>query len=477
MLLSAIYYRNLFKAICLLGISFQFMSCNPSDKGHQNPDNDDRQRVLKRIRETGVLRTAVDYNSTNYFVYRGKPMGFNYELLQALSEDLDVKLEIVVINRRLDSYKLLQEGELDLVAKNLAVTSEGRNEADFTIPLLHTSQVLVQREIGMGTPDSLYVYSTLGLAGKKIHVQKYSSFYQRLMNLSEETGDYINIVQDSINSTEQLIAKVAGGEINYTVSDENVARLNKNYFPNLDVSVKVSFPQNIAWAVPKGSAEWKNYLDTWIADFTKTRKFRQIYHRYFESPRSATRLASEFHSISGGKISVYDETIKKLAAEYNWDWRLIASVVYHESRFNPEIESWAGAYGLMQLVPETAKALGIEDYTDPAQNIKGGILMLNWLNERLLESVPDSAQRMKFVLAAYNVGLGHVKDAQRLAKKYGKNSQVWDNNVDYYLLHKSSEKYYKDPVVRWGYCRGEQPYNYVNRVVHNYKHYLNVIPK
>ena len=131
----------------------------------------------------------------------------------------------------------------------------------------------------------------------------------------------------------------------------------------------------------------------------------------------------------------------------------------------------------MQLVPETAEALGIENYKDPAQNIKGGILMLNWLNERLIESVPDSVQRVKFVLAAYNVGLGHVKDAQRLAKKYGKNSQVWDKNVDYFLLHKSSEKNYKHPVVRWGYCRGEQPYNYVNRVVHNYMHYKNVIPE
>jgi len=131
----------------------------------------------------------------------------------------------------------------------------------------------------------------------------------------------------------------------------------------------------------------------------------------------------------------------------------------------------------MQIMPSTAKRFGIEDISNPEQNIKGGVLFLNWINKQFVNSIPDSTQRIKFVLASYNIGLGHVMDAQRLAEKFGKNKTVWDDNVDFYLLNKSSKFYFKDPVVRFGYCRGEEAYNYVSRVLTTYSHYLNVIPR
>ena len=101
-------------------------------------------------------------------------------------------------------------------------------------------------------------------------------------------------------------------------------------------------------------------------------------------------------------------------------------------------------------------------------------MFLDWLNNRLKESVPDSSQRINFVLAAYNIGLGHVEDAQRLAEKYGKDPEVWKDNVEDFLQKKSVAKFYKDSVVQWGYCRGEVAINYVNQVNDNYEHYLNV---
>ncbi|WP_245820224.1 MltF family protein [Mariniphaga anaerophila] len=432
---------------------------------------------LFRIQETGVLKVVIDYNSTNYFVYRGKPMGYQYELVLALCEDMDVKPEIFVSNNMSETFRGLKEGRFDLVAKNLTVTRARRKEIAFTKPLKQTRQVIVQRKKSADAPDSLFLKTTLDMAGKKIYVQKNTTYYRRLIHLSEEIGYPIEIVEDSINGVEKLVSMVARGEIDYTVCDENVATLNQSYYPNLDVSLKISFPQNIAWAVSKESPELKEYLDRWIVKFKKTEKYRQIYHRYFESPRTAGRYNSEFHSISGGKISQFDSVVKPLAQKYGWDWRLISSIMYHESRFNPEAESWGGAFGLMQLMPNTAEALGVKDIYDPAQNIEGGILLLNWLNEQLSTSVPDSTERIKFVLAAYNIGLGHVKDAQRLAKKNGKNSQVWENNVDFYLRNKSSEIYFRDPVVKWGYARGEEAYNFVDRVIGNYEHYRNLIPE
>jgi membrane-bound lytic murein transglycosylase F len=442
-----------------------------------NELNSIQKSDLKRIRESGVLKAVVDYNSTNYFVYRGKPMGFKFELLKELSKELGVELELSVSNNLNETFSGLKKGRFYLVAKSLTVTKERSKLVDFTVPILQTRQVLVQREKKNPTADSTYIESTLQLAGKKIYVQKNTSYFKRLQNLSEEIGTNINIVEDSVFGVEQLVAQVAHRNIDYTVCDENIAKLNKTYYSNLDVSLAISFNQNIAWAVRKGSTAWKNYLDNWITNFKKTRKYKYLYHKYFESSRIAGRMGDDLHSIKGGKISKYDKIVKEISAKYNWDWRLVSAVIYQESRFNPDAGSWAGAYGLMQIMPSTAKRFGIKNISNPKQNIEGGILFMNWLNKQFVNSIPDSTQRIKFILASYNIGLGHVMDAQRLAEKHERNRTVWDDNVDFYLLNKSSEIYYKDPVVRFGYCRGEEAYNYVSRVLTTYNHYLNVIPR
>jgi membrane-bound lytic murein transglycosylase F len=471
------YKYFLLAIISLLLVVIVFFSVVETKRKQKSETGAVKQNDLMKIRKSGILKAVVDYNSTDYFVYRGKPMGFKYELLKELSKELGVKLEISVINNLSETFQGVKNGRFDVVAKSLTVTKERSKLIDFTVPILQTRQVLVQRAKQKPGADSTYIESTLQLAGKKIYIQKNTSFFKRLQSLSEEIGADITIVEDSIFGVEQLVAQVAKGNIDYTVCDENIAKLNKTYYPNLDVSLAISFKQNIAWAVPKGSTVWKSYLNNWITNFKKTKKYKYLYHKYFESVRIAARMDDNLHSIKGGKISRYDKIVKKISAKYNWDWRLISAVIYQESRFNSEAGSWAGAYGLMQIMPSTAKRFGIEDISNPEQNIKGGVLFLNWINKQFVNSIPDSTQRIKFVLASYNIGLGHVMDAQRLAEKFGKNKTVWDDNVDFYLLNKSSKFYFKDPVVRFGYCRGEEAYNYVSRVLTTYSHYLNVIPR
>ncbi len=438
-------------------------------------ETENEQTDFARIKKTGILKAAVDYNSTNYFIYRGKPMGFQYELLQALSKDLGVNLEIVVYNNISESFNGLIDSRYDIIAQNLTITGKRNKLIDFTVPLQQTQQILVQRQKSNKPGKAGYINSVLELENKRVYVQKNSAYHQRLLNLSEEIGGHIAIVSDSVHSTEELIARVAKGEIDYTICDENIGKLNKFYYPNLDISLQVSLPQNIAWAVRKGSVEWKVFLDKWLTDMKETRKFKFTYYKYFESPRVADRMNSEFNSISGSRISKYDAMIKEIAKEYDWDWRLISAIIYHESRFNEDAGSWLGAYGLMQLMPATAEAFGVENIENPKQNVKGGIMLLNSLNNQFVKSIPDSTQRVKFVLASYNIGLGHVNDAQRLAKKYGKNPLIWENNVEVYLENKSEEQYFKDEVVRFGYCRGEEATNFVRNVINNYKQYKNVI--
>jgi membrane-bound lytic murein transglycosylase F len=298
-----------------------------------------------------------------------------------------------------------------------------------------------------------------------------------LQHIQEETGSRLIVREDSVAGVEQLVSMVSTGEIDYTVCDEYVARLYAGHYDNIDVSVPVSIQQNVAWAVRKDAVRLKEYLDEWLDGFKQTALYQQLLVKYYSADRHLNRIRNSYHSMTNGSISPYDNIIRREADAMKWDWRLIASIIFQESQFDTTASSWAGASGLMQLMPETARSFGVKNLADPGQNIRGGIRLLSWLDSQFKDEIPDSGERIKFVLAAYNVGLGHVRDAQRLAGKYGKDASRWKDNVDYFLLNKSKARYYSDPVVKWGYARGSEPYAFVSSVLNNYGHYKNVIPE
>lgn len=475
------------KIIYILFIPFLFgfilWYCSGKFNVDSEKDNEKTETELTRIMKSGKLKVVIDYNSTNYFIYQGIPMGFKYEILQHLANDMQVKLDISVNNNQEESFKELIDKKYDLIAKNLTITKDRNQSVSFTEPLEQSRQVLVQRKpknwqrMAESTLEDSLIRNQLDLAGKQVYVQKNSVYFNRMVNLSEEIGDEIDIVQDSIYGMEQLIAMVAKGEIDYTVCSENMAKVNQIYYPDLDVETPVSFPQNIAWAVRQDSPEWLNYLNSWIINFRQSPTYRLLYQKYFESPRSGTRFNSDFYSYTNGKLSSYDDVIREICSEEGMDWRLVASIIRQESNFVDTAESWTGAYGLMQVLPKSADLFKIQDYKSPKGNIQVGVNLLKWLDDHFKDEVPDSTERIKFTLAAYNVGLGHVQDAQRLAEKYDRIPIVWNDNVDYFLRNKSVAKYYRDPVVRYGYCRGEESYLFVNKILDTYHHYCNIIGK
>jgi len=442
----------------------------------------ERINTLELIQQSGKLTALIDYNSTNYFIYRGQPMGYQFELLKAFTEHLGVKLEIVTNNNLEESFRKLQDGEVDVIATGLTITNERNQFIDFTDPLDQTVQVLVQRKPEnwrkLETNDEIesrLIRNPLQLAGKTIVIQKTSSFKERLENLSNEIGQTINIIEDENREVEQLITAVALGEIDYTISDEHIALVNQNFHPDIDVSTAVSFPQNIAWGIRLRDDDFKRELNNWLNEFKNTYTARLLYNKYFKNPRTVNYARSEFHTIGGGKISKYDEIIKDISAKYGMDWKLLSSIVYQESGFKTQVESWRGASGLMQLMPETAEIFGIDSLSTPSEQIEAGVKYMHWLDTQFKDVVSDSLERKKFVLAAYNVGLGHIWDARRLAEKYDRDPNVWTNNVDTFLLQKSNPVYYRDSVVRYGYCRGSEPYNFVVEILDRYNHYSNLI--
>lgn len=201
-----------------------------------------------------------------------------------------------------------------------------------------------------------------------------------------------------------------------------------------------------------------------------------IYENYFVVDYSFDLTDSEYLRSFEVQISKYDDLIQAYADGIGWDWRLLAAMIYHESRFNPSAISHAGANGLMQIMPRTAENLGVEDSYDPDESIKGGTRYLKIVWDRF-DEVENNTQRIKFCLAAYNAGYSHVVDAQRLAREYGLKSNVWDDNVENMILNLSHPEYYNNPLVRYGYVRGKETYNYVEKVFHQYDHYLQLSAK
>lgn len=461
------------------GLIFVFAgSCRESGKATFTTEPEvtsDLDDILQR----GYLNALVDNNSVSYFIYKGQPMGYEYELLNLFAKHLGVALKIQVtsgIDRAMDQ---LNKGEGDIIAFPLTITKERTKYVSFSNPHFHSYQVLVQRKpanwrmMTLDAIDDSLIRSPVALIGKEVHVLAGSSYETRLRHLSEEIGGDVLIRADTASSeSESLIRRVALGEIKYTVADHMLARVNASYYPDLDIQTPISVAQQVAWATRKNSPQLLEAMNEWLAAIKKEATFMVIYNRYFKSPRtSLVRMKSEYSSMGGNMLSPFDSLIRRGAHTLGWDWRLLAALIYQESRFLPKGESWAGARGLMQLMPRTANEFGAFDLDDPRQSIHAGVGYLRFLDNYWLKKVPDTNERLKFILASYNVGLSHVVDARRLAEKYGKDPQVWFDHVEYFLSRKSEPEFYRDPIVTAGYCKCEEPINYVRDILDRYEEY------
>ncbi|PIZ64927.1 MAG: lytic transglycosylase F [Candidatus Marinimicrobia bacterium CG_4_10_14_0_2_um_filter_48_9] len=441
--------------------------------------------VLAQIKARGELVALTRYNTSSYFIYKGQPMGYEYEMLKLLANYLDVDLKIVATDDWSGMFDALENGQGDIIAANLIVSESRATKLAFTDSYRITRQVLVQRK-----PDGWRKMTTHGLnaslirdpvalIGRTVSVRQSSAYYTSLVELSRELGGNINIdpIPEDVE-TEELIKLVAEGKIDFTVADEDVARLNQAYFSNLDVETVLSLPQSIAWAVRKDAPHLLSEVNKWLNSLQSTYDptFNVIYKKYYKNNQAFARhMTSAYSSKNGDKISEYDDLFRINASRIGWDWRLIAAQAFEESHFDIHTESRMGAVGMMQLLPTTGKDFGANNLRNPAENIRAGASYLKWLDEYWSKEILDPNERLKFVLASYNAGQGHIQDARRLATKYGYSSDLWDGNVALFLLKKSKKKYYNDPIVRFGYCRGIEPFNYVKGVLNRYEHYKKML--
>jgi len=443
-------------------------SCRKGNRGTDEVTYD-----LPQMKDSGELVVLTLYSSTSYFIYRGQEMGFQYELSEQFAKSLGLKLRIEVARNVPDLVRKLRNGEGDMIAYNLPITKELKDSVTYCGEEVVTHQVIVQRAGGKGK----VLTDVTQLVGKEVYV-KPGKYFDRLTNLNKELGGGIKIRKveaDSI-TVEDLITQVYQGKIDYTVCDNDLARLNTTYYPNLDIRLPISFDQRASWAVRKECPLLAEAANKWHKENLTSPAYNASMKRYFEISKSI--IHSPILSLREGKISHFDKLFKKYAKEIDWDWRLLASLAYTESNFDTTAVSWAGARGLMQLMPVTARAMGLPPgkESNPEESIKAAVKYIDATN-RALKVIPDKKERIKFILASYNAGLGHISDAMALARKYGKNELVWEHNVEKFILLKSNEEYFTDPVCKNGYFRGIETYNFVRDILSRYEVYKQKIKK
>jgi membrane-bound lytic murein transglycosylase F len=450
-------------------------------------------RDLAEITESNELRVLFTFNSTGYLVYRGETMGYEYELLRQFTRDRKLRLVPVVVRDSTKLYEMLARGDGDVIAAQL-VAGRVSPQIVFTAGLYETAPVVVQRKnaaptAGMaaavttadqreqqatGDIQPLTIHARLvtqpaELAGQQVHLSQASPYRDRLLELNEELTQDIEVVQVD-ESTDRVIQRLAEGELAYTVAPENLAALKSGEYTNLIIKPAIGPPQQVVWGLRANAPNLRAALDQWIAAKRKAGLLGVLYKKYFNDRRGFVKRAeSRYLAAETGTLSQYDDYFREYARIPGWDWRLVASQAYQESRFNANARSWAGAQGVMQIMPRTARELKV-NAADPRQSIEGACRYLWKLDQQLKDDIERESERIKFILGAYNVGLGHVEDARRLAKKHGDDEDDW-NDVAYWLIRKSKRAVYNDPVVKYGFARGTEPVAYVEQILDRYAHY------
>lgn len=392
-------------------------------------DHDDSLELeydLKDIQANGEIIILTLYGPDTYFEFRGEEFGNQFKIAQAYAKEIGVSTRVNVCRTQNEMLQKLNNGEGDIIAYDMPVDS--LNETITYCGNLQISNFLDSLAI-VEHDKSLKPNGNVAWA-----VRKSSPVLAQRLNewLKTNNNQFFAISQPKVKSQNE--------QRKYTayVSDE--------YFP--DIPDFQDYPGSGYYSAKHTSSE-----------------------HYFQNNSSSGRPSTNNYS-KKGSFSYYDDLFIRYAPLSGMDWKLLAAIAYNESAFNPNATSPMGAMGLMQLMPSTARQYGASNPYDPEQSVRASAkLIANLLAH--YANVPDLNERINFMVAAYNAGPGHVDDARRLAEKRGKDKNVWKDNVDDFVLYMSNPEYYNDPVVRHGYFRGGETYNYVNYVRSDWERFKN----
>ncbi len=425
---------------------------------------------LPGLKKRKALRVLTVNNAGTYFIWRGELMGFEYDLAREFAKRQGLRVEVVVAPRYADLIPWLLEGRGDVVAALMTKTEERSKRVAFSRPYSYALETVVARA------DEKGLEKIEDLKGRTIVVREGSSYWQTISKLNEAGSDFKLTAAPAEMQTEELIAKVADGTFDLTVADSNLLDIELTWRDD----VKEAFPLSEkkvshCWAVRKEDRKLLAAVDAFFDKKYRGVFYNLTYRKYFKDPKDISTFREERIDLNpNGTISPFDRLVKRFAGKYDFHWPLIVSQMYQESRFDPKAVSWAGAKGLMQVMPKTAKEMGFKSLQDPATGLHAGVKYLDWTRDRFDPSL-HPGDRTWFALAAYNAGAGHVFDAIKLARSLGLDPDAWFDNVEKTILLLSKPAYHKK--ARYGYVRGEEVSNYVRQIRDRYRAYATLVKK
>ena len=452
--------RRLLPLLLLAWALLATLSCGRSDKPVE---------VQHRLPDTLTVGTL--YSPTGFFILKGDTMGYDYDRSCDFARSRGIALRFKVARSMPALIDMLKNRSVDVLACEIPVTAEYKSRVLHCGAVNETYQVLVQHS-GAGV-----IHDVTQLIGRDVYVEKGSKYESRLRNLDNEVGGGIKIhtVEGEEALPTELIQRVSRREIPFTIVDSDIAQMNLTYYDSINIQLRVGFEQRSSWAVARRDQWLADSINEWAASLDAQEYSKQALKHYFEMNRGPKPDSVKVDTLAvtpPGGISPYDPVFKQYAKEMGWDWRLLAAIAYSESGFDPNATSWMGARGLMQVMPKTAQSFGVAeaDLGNPDVSVRVASKILKEL-DGIMRSKTGAGDRIKFVLAAYNAGSGHVTDAIALARKYELNPRVWSENVEQAMLWKMDPEYYNDSVCTNGYCRGTEPVDYVVKVLNCYENY------
>jgi membrane-bound lytic murein transglycosylase F len=412
-----------------------------------------KHRDLDAIKKSGTLRVLTINSETTYYENRdGQGDGLEYVMAKDFADFLNVKLQVIVKDSVAELFDSLKAGRGDLIAATISKT-EKRKENWLFGPSYQTEQqqLVCQKKISPKTLTDLQKFEVV--VGVK------TSYHERLIQLAKEYEGLSWRVEYDI-TTPELFKKIADGSIDCTIADSSVVKVYQRYFPELQVSLDIGSPQEVAWVFRPEQEELEEQVQLWF-DKVKTRKLKKwkkdfyFFVKNFD-PFDIRKLIERIES----RLPKYENFLKQAAEAIGWEWTLLAAISYQESHWNPKAKSPTGVRGFMMLTRNTAKAMGVKNRLDPKASILGGARYLERLEKRVPSYIPYP-DRKWMTLASYNVGFAHVRDARGVAAWQGENPNTWTGLREVLPLL-SSKKIYKR--LPHGYARGLEPVLYVSRI-------------
>ena len=426
--------------------------------------------LLSKIKKGKKLNVVLLNSPTTYYLGVDGPQGFEYDLLTSYASHLGVELDITTVNTTQEAILLSKDPKFHIISASLTKTPLRTKEFNFGPSYYEVQQQVIcyRGMIGSGK----FPRDEEDLVGLSIAVGKNTSYSETIDSLIAQ-GNEINATYTSEYSTEELLEQVVSHKIDCTIADSHIYSLNLRYFTNLALAFTIGDREQLAWVLAPESKELEVDMYSWLNTFNQSGKMASLKDHYYSYILFFDYYDTKmFYKRIKSRLYKYEKYFKQASEKYDVAWELIAAQSYQESHWNPRAKSYTGVRGLMMLTQSTAKMLGVKNRISPKQSIMGGTRHL----KQMLRYVPKEVEgenRLKFALAAYNIGMGHVRDARRLAKKFGLNENVW-NDLKVTLPLLSQKRYYR--TVKYGYARGSEPVRYVESIF-DYKDILEKVQK